>query len=151
MAYERSNTGRWAWLKSVGSADDQLQERWLENRDWLLEAVWFPKHPRSIRAGDLLVYYAAGKGKLPAVVEVAADEVQESRNHPRYSARWPWRMSVRPCLVVPSLSAAPELGAAGIDPLRVRRQSHIRLENAELELVRKAFVPAVEGEEADLR
>lgn len=144
MSYERSNTGRWAWLKSVGSAEDRLDEGWQEERRYLLESVWFPKHPRSIRSGDLLVYYAAGRGRLPAVVEVAADEVQESRDHPRYSKRWPWKMEVRPLLVVPRLADAPSLTAVGIDPLRVRRQSHILLDADELQAVRLAFVPPVD-------
>lgn len=144
MSYERRNTGRWAWLKSVGSAEENLEEGWQEKRRYLLEFVWFPKHPRSIRGGDLLVYYAAGQGGLPAVVEVTTDEVQESRDHPRYSERWPWRMEVRPLLVVPRLEDAPSLAAVGIDPLRVRRQSHILLDSDELQAVRLALVPAID-------
>lgn len=151
MSYDRSDTGRWAWLKSVGSADDPLEEEWLDERGYLLESVWFPKYPRSIRGGDLLVYYAAGKGRLPAVVEVVSDDVQESRDNPRYSARWPWRMTVRSRLVVPALTAAPNLAAVAIDPLRVRRQSHIRLDGEELDRVRKALIPVVEGESATFR
>jgi|SRR4051794_21505980 hypothetical protein len=146
MSYDRVGTGRWAWLKSVGSADEPLENGWQEKWRYLLKAVWFPKHPRSIRKGDLLVYYAAGRGRLPAVVEVTGDEVQESRDHPRYSERWPWRMEVRPRLIAPDLEDAPSLEEVGIDPLRVRRQSHILLDTDELEAVRRAFVPEVDAE-----
>jgi len=148
MSYDRENTGRWAWLKSVGSADEPLEDGWQEKWQYLLESVWFPKHPRSIRGGDLLVYYAAGRGRLPAVVEVVGDEVQESRDHPRYAKRWPWRMAVKPRLLVPELNNAPSLEEVGIDPLRVRRQSHILLDPAELEAVRRAFMPCIDGEAA---
>ena len=113
-----------------------------------MESVWFPKHPRSIRAGDLLTYYAAGRGVLPAVVEVVNDEVYESRDHPRYSERWPWRMDVTPLLVIPRLDAAPPLSALNVDPLRVRRQSHILLQPEELEGLKIALggslIPPIE-------
>ncbi len=29
MAYERTGTGRWTWIKTVGSANDQLEDEWL--------------------------------------------------------------------------------------------------------------------------
>ena len=61
----------------------------------LLRKVWFPKHPRSIRSGDLLVYYAAGRGVFPAVVEVVSDDVQQRPQGPMHSPRWPWYMAVR--------------------------------------------------------
>lgn len=145
MAYDRDGTGRWAWLKSVGSADDPLLDDWLDGRSYLLRSVWFPKHPRSIRAGDLLVYYAAGHLRVPAVVEVESDEVFEARDHPRYSERWPWRMEVKPLVVVPRVSDAPTLSAMRIDHLRVRQQSHILLTTEELAEFRTALVPATEG------
>lgn len=150
MSYDRRGTGRWAWLKSIGSAEEPLEDGWQEEWNYLLEAVWFPKHPRSIRSGDLLVYYAAGRRRLPAIVEVTGDEVQESRGHPRYSKRWPWRMEVRPRLVAPDLERAPSLNDVDIDPLRVRRQSHILLDTEELDAVRKAFVPCIDGEGTDV-
>lgn len=148
MAYSRENTGRWAWLKSVGSSSDPLEDDWPEKRPYLLDSVWFPKHPRSIRRGDLLVYYAASRGMLPAVVEVLSDEVHEDYDHPRYSERWPWRMTVKPLLLVPRLPDAPPLSAIGVDPLRVRRQSHILLRPDELAAARCAFMPLIDGEAA---
>lgn len=143
MTYDRLNTGPWAWLKSVGSADEPLEDLWLAERDYLLRFVWFPKHPRSLRGGDLLVYYAAGRGVLAGVVRLRSDEVQKAGDHPRYSDRWPWRMEVEPLLVVPNLEDAPLLADTGIDSLRVRRQSHILLTEAEIEAVRRAFIPPV--------
>ncbi len=95
MAYDRTNTGPWIWVKLVGSADHRLEPLWLDGRGDLLRKVWFPKHPRSIRSGDLLVYYAAGRGVFPAVVEVVSDDVQQRPQGPMHSPRWPWYMAVR--------------------------------------------------------
>lgn len=136
MAYDRTGTGRWVWVKTVGSAEDQLEIEWLENSWDLLERVWFPKHPRSLRGGDLLVYYAAGRGVFPAVVELVSSDVA-----PGESTRWPWTMAVRPRLVIPSLDDAPALGDSGLDPLRLRRQSHILLTAREWEGFRDTFLP----------
>jgi hypothetical protein len=76
------------------------------------------------------------------VVEVTSSEVFEARDHPRYSKRWPWRMGVRPRIVVPSLDDAPSLDDVGLDSLRLRRQSHIRLTREEWERFREAFLPS---------
>jgi hypothetical protein len=141
VSYDRTGTGRWVWIKTVGSSDDPLEREWLEGRGYLLDFVWFPKYPRSIRGRDLLVYYAATHGVFPAVVEVRSDEVEESRDHPRYSKRWPWRMAVRPRLVLPNLDDAPTLEQVGINSLRLRRQSHIVLTDEEWEQFRNTFLP----------
>lgn len=143
MAYDRTSTGPWVWLKAVGTADDPLSANWPREDAHLLEHVWFPKRPRSLRADDLLVYYAAGLGVLPGIARLLTDEpVDEPESHPKYGARWPWKMGVEPIVTV-SLEIAPTLAYVGIDPLRVRRQSHIRLEPHEVEVVRRRLAEAV--------
>jgi hypothetical protein len=139
MAYNRANTGPWTWVKIVGSADDPLKPEWLIEREGLLRSVWFPKHPRSIRAGDLLVYYAATHGRFPAVVEVVSDKVYARPD--THSERWPWYMRVRPRLVIPRLDESPTLADVGLDPLRLRRQSHILLADDEWERFRSRYLP----------
>lgn len=141
MAYDRTQTGPWAWIKTVGAADNRLSDNWLDSAGFLLDSVWFPKHPRSIKKGDFLVYYAAGDGVFPAVVEVVSDEVTHDSSGSRDAERWPWRMAVRPRVAVPHLSGSPTLDAVGLNPLRLRRQSHILLTEAEWESVRLAFLP----------
>src|SRR5207249_4984952 len=126
------------------TAEDRLDPDWLRLRGDLLGAVWFPKHPRSIMGGDLLVYYAAGRGVFPAVVEVVTGDVEPADTRPRRSQRsqrWPWRMDVRPRLVIPHLDDAPTLEQTGINPLRLRRQSHILLTTEEWEQFRALFLP----------
>ncbi len=141
MAYDRTNTGPWTWIKTVGSVDHPLIEEWLGEREGLLKEVWFPKHPRSIRRGDLLVYYAATHGRFPAVVEVESSDVHARPDDPAHSERWPWFMYVRPRLVLPRLNDSPTLEDVGLDPLRLRRQSHILLTDDEWEQFRTVYLP----------
>lgn len=136
MAYDRSGTGAWAWIKVVGSQDARLRRDWRERDSHLLTSCWFSKHPRSLRAGDILIYYASGWGTFPALMEIAADDVvDDTGGHPIQGQRWRWRMSVRPLVTLP-LDEAPTLSDAGIDPLRVRRQSHILLTKAGFVVIR---------------
>ena len=50
-------------------------------------------------------------------------------------------MRVRPRLVIPLIADAPKLDDVGLDPLRLRRQSHIRLTDLEWERFRRVFLP----------
>lgn len=137
MAYDRTGTGRWSWLKAVGTQEEPLVANWRVGDSHLLTRVWFSKHPRSIRAGDLLVYYAARHGVMPAIVEVVADHVDEDLSE----ERWKWSMEVR-SIVLLGLREAPTIYDSPIDPLRVRRQSHIRLEPEEFAHIRGLILEA---------
>ena len=140
MAYDRINTGSWAWLKAVGSQSDPLDADWRSRNSYLLTQCFFPKHPRSLRASDVLVYYAARWGCCPALLEVVSDEVDDDvAAHPIHGRRWRWKMAVRPLVTLP-LADAPSLADAGIDPLRVRRQSHILLTRKEYETIRDLII-----------
>lgn len=143
MAYDRDDTGRWAWIKTVGTAEDRLPQDWLQDRGYLLDSVWFPKHPRSIVAGDLLAYYAAGRRVFPAVVEVTTGVVEE--DHDDHYPRWPWKLAVQPRLVIPRLDLAPTLQESGISPLRLRRQSQILLTSEEWDGLRSLFLPQADS------
>ncbi|MEJ7783725.1 MAG: hypothetical protein WKF96_02905 [Solirubrobacteraceae bacterium] len=135
MAHDRAGTGPWGWIKAVGSAERPLQRDWRDEDSHLLTSCWFSKHPRSLRAGDVLVYYAARWGTFCALMELISDDVSDDGGaHPVDGQRWRWRMDVRP-LVTLSLDDAPTLAQAGIDPLRVRRQSHIVLTSEEYETI----------------
>jgi len=138
MAYDRTGTGPWAWLKAVGSQEDPLKPDWRVDDSHLLSYVWFSKHPRSIRGGDLLVYYAARHRVLPAIAQVVSDEVEDEKE-----PRWRWKMAVRPIVAV-SLRDAPALADTSIDPLRVRRQSHIYLTPREFQVARHLLLQAAE-------
>jgi hypothetical protein len=140
MAYDRTGTGPWGWVKSIGSASDPLDEFWLHQNGYLTQSVWFSKYPRSIRARDLLVYYAATHRVFPAIVEVVSNKVHDDdEGHPRYGKRWQWKMEVRTHVAM-DLASAPTLGESSIDPLRLRRQSHILLTTEEFELLRELIL-----------
>ena len=136
MAYDRTGTAAWAWLKSVGTQQEPLPSDWRVARADLLTSVWFSKHPRSIRGGDMLVYYAARHQVLPAIVEVVSDEV-----HPGEHPRFKYRMQVRPILTV-GLRDAPTLSDTTVSPMRVRRQSHILMTAREFGLARNLILAA---------
>lgn len=161
MAHDRGNTGVYAWIKTIDAGGGPLRDDWLGlvpdeegnfaqdgveagvNRH-LLEHIWFTQQPRSIRKGDLLVYYAVGSPgmRFPAIVEVTDGDLSYDEEAPR----WNWSLAVTPRLVVPKLSLAPsaeEIG--GINP-RTLRKSHSRIEPAMWERFRSAFYPSVEGE-----
>jgi len=137
MAYDRIGTGPWAWLKAVGTQEEPLGADWRLSDDHLLTRVWFSKHPRSIRRGDVFVYYAARHGVLPALAEVASDDV----DHDPDESRWKWSMTVRPIVTV-GLREAPALAGTKIEPTRVRRQSHILLTPSEFQEVRSLIFEA---------
>jgi hypothetical protein len=135
MAYDRAGTGAWAWLKSVGAAEDPLDRDWRYHDHHVLLDVWFSKHPRSLRAGDVLVYYAARWGTFPALMELVSDDVFDHSGDEDFTGRWRWSMQVRPLVTLP-VDTAPTLTDADIDPLRVRRQSHILLTPEEYRTIR---------------
>jgi hypothetical protein len=137
MAHDRIGTGPWAWLKAVGTQEDPLKADWRLQDAQLLDRVWFSKHPRSIRGGDLLVYYAARHGLLTAIGEVGSDDVVEDLEE----ERWKWSMAVRPIVTV-GLRQAPALSQTSIAPTRVRRQSHIKIEAGEYGEIRELLLAA---------
>jgi len=143
MAYDRTGTGPWAWLKCVGTQEDPLKPDWRVADAHLLTSVWFSKHPRSIRGGDMLVYYATRHQVLPAIVEVVSDEVYDEKG-PRFK----YRMEVRP-IVTAGLRDAPALSDTKVNPLSVRRQSHLSMTPREFKVVRtlilEAAIKSLEG------
>jgi len=149
MAYDRAGTGSWPWLKSVGSQDTPLDRDWRATNHYLLNSCWFSKHPRSLRAGDVFVYYAASWGVFPALMELVSDSViDDGGGHPVHGQRWRWRMDIRPLITIP-MEHAPSLADVGIDPLRVRRQSYILLTKEEYERARDLIAAAAKRDVAD--
>lgn len=116
------------FLKTIGQAGTPVPANWLSNPQWQdrLGSVVFPKYPRSVTRGSRLIYYAAGKQRFCAVMEVVGDEPTDSGLE-----RWPYELALRPLVVIPVDALAPSLADVGFDPLRVRRQSHVRLTDSE--------------------
>jgi hypothetical protein len=117
------------WLKSIGVADNPIPHNWYVERPDALRRTQFSRSP-SISVGDLLVYYAAGKKCVCAIMEVTS--APEMGNYPENwdaerRQRWPWSVAVAPRLVIPADAHAPSLIDIGVDSLSVRRQSHIKM------------------------
>ena len=74
------------------------------------------------------------------------DVVDDAHGHPRHGARWRYLMQVRPIITLP-LEHAPRLVDVSVDPLRLRRQSHIVLTEGEFDeiggLIREATARSV--------
>ncbi|MGI8862966.1 MAG: hypothetical protein ACR2JH_00975 [Solirubrobacteraceae bacterium] len=127
------------FVKTFGHAGTPVPANWMAMAPWQdrLATVWFPKYPRSVSRGSRLVYYAAGRQRFCAVVEVIADEPTDTG-----SDRWPYQLAVRPLVAIAADDYAPSLADVGFDPLRVRRQSHIRLTEEEYHRIVEAIVLA---------
>jgi hypothetical protein len=145
MAHDRAGTGPWAWLKAVGTGEEPLDRDWRAVDKHLLPHCWFTKRPRSLRAGDVLVYYAPKWGRLPALMQLLSDDAEDVAEHPYGPQRWRWRMDVRPLVTLP-LEVAPSLADVGVDSLRVRRQSHILLTTDEYTTARRLIVETASHE-----
>jgi hypothetical protein len=112
------------FLKTIGQAGTPVPVNWMAGPGWndRMTSVVFPKYPRSVARGSRLIYYAAGRQRFCAVLEVIADEPTASGLR-----RWPYELALRPLVAIPVDECAPSLHDVGFNPLRVRRQSHVRL------------------------
>jgi hypothetical protein len=72
-------------------------------------------------------------------MELVSDDAFDHSHDANYGGRWRWRMDVRPLVTLP-MDVAPTLEEVGIEPRRVRRQSHIRLDIPEYERCRELII-----------
>jgi hypothetical protein len=130
------------FAKTIGSAGNHVPPDWLDQPVWRerLSSVVFPKNPRSLMKGSRLAYYAAGTRRFCAVVEVIDEEPQPTQGG--NADRWPWTLRVRPLVAIPADEHAPTLEQLNFDPLRLRRQSHIKLTDDEYETIIDAIARA---------
>lgn len=146
MAYDRAGTGSWAWLKGVGTQEEPLHRDWRVHNDYLLRRIWFSRFPRSIRGGDLLVYYAAGLRVMPAIVEIVSNDVMdEASGHPVHGQRFRWAMGVRPIITV-DVDRAPALHDTPIASTRVMRLSYLLLSSGEYGAIRDMLIDVAREE-----
>src|ERR1044072_6265670 len=127
------------FIKTIGQAGTPVPVNWMADPGWndRLASVVFPKYPRSVTRGSRLVYYAAGRHRFCAVLEGVGDEPTASGFD-----RWPYELELRPLVAIPVDEYAPSLSDVGFDPLRLRRQSHVRLREDEYERIAAGIVRA---------
>jgi hypothetical protein len=146
MAHNRAGTSSWAWLKGVGTQEEWLERDWRFRNDYLLTNIWFSKYPRSVRSGDLLVYYAVGWQVMPAIVQLVSDDVVDEKvEHPKHGERFRWNMRVRPVVTV-DLDRAPRLKESPIESSRVKRISHLLLRPGEYAPIQEMLLSAARDE-----
>src|SRR5207237_9104139 len=96
--------------------------------------------PRSVTRGSRLIYYGAGTRRFCAVLEVTSEGPEHTTEGD--ANRWPYQLSVRPLVAIPADENAPTLEDVDVDPLRLRRQSPIRLTDEEYRRIADAVVAA---------
>jgi hypothetical protein len=128
------------FIKAFGQAGTPPPVNWLADPNWQdrLASVVFPKYPRSVSRGSRLIYYAAGRQRFCAVMEVIADEPTDTGHR-----RWPYELALRPLVAIPADDNAPSLLDVRFNPLRLRRQSHVRLTNTEYDEIVAAIMHSV--------
>jgi hypothetical protein len=119
------------WLLVRGSGDRLLPDRVDPEQ---LRAHSSTRRP-SLQRGDLALCYASGWQNIFAVVEITGDP----ENDP-VRERWAWHVPIRPLVVVPTLSDAPPVEAAGVFPRSLGRHSYVRLTPEQFEAGREAIV-----------
>jgi hypothetical protein len=116
------------WLKSLGTAEGNLERLWLGPHRDALKAFACPRKGRpSFQTGDRVVYYAPGWQSIFGIVEVIGEAEFNPSWRKWQGERWPWVVRVQPLLLVPDLELAPHVSTANVDTLSVRMQSHIKL------------------------
>src|SRR4051812_35597279 len=97
------------FLKSVGTAQDPVALDWMDSAPREMEYIDFTKEPKAMRAGDYLVYYAAGHQKLYGIVEVFSRSRMDAQRE-----RWPYYAKVRPKLIIRDMHRAPSVDVLNV-------------------------------------
>jgi hypothetical protein len=135
------------WIKSIGAARAPLRDEWLREEiadggalassPRLAERVHFPrnKRPVGIGIGDYFLLYGvterggriigAGIFKSTFYEEDRSEELQLRTEED--IAAWPWRIDIEMLISVWHAHRGPTIGAIGVDPVKMRRRSHLRL------------------------
>lgn len=113
-------------LKSVGAQGHLITPNALdEPRLW--REIGFPRRGRpNVGPCDRLVLYGTAYKRAFAVVEVTSEPffVEETGEE-----RWPWRVTVRPILIVPEVSNGARLEDGGVRPASMKQRSHLILDD----------------------
>jgi hypothetical protein len=141
------------WLKSVGSATDQMVEEWVTAAPQELSHVHFSARGKpKVRVGDYLVYCTAMRKKVIGVAEVYMPPTNDGPEEP-----WPWRCRVKPHLMLATIEGAPSLDvlngtetAEGKLRLGVRRISHVKLNPKQYRRALTALEGAFDASRGDI-
>jgi hypothetical protein len=104
------------FLMSCGTSEYRYPDEWIEvaaeGRVGHIAKWWSSTCPRQIRRGDVAVLVATKSGKVLGAYAIVREPV-EDHSHPRDPEKWPWRVDLRP-LVLLDGSVAPRLVDFGL-------------------------------------
>jgi hypothetical protein len=135
------------WIKSIGAARSPLEDEWLAKENVidgalaasprLAERVHFPrnKRPVGIDIGDFfLLYGVTGRGGRIIGAGIFKSDFYEDDREKELNLRsaddivaWPWRIDIEMLLSIWHAHKGPTIDAIGVDPVKMRRRSHLRL------------------------
>ena len=139
------------FLKSVGTAQDPVALDWMDSAPREMEHIDFTKEPKAMRAGDYLVYYAAGHMKLYGIVEVSSRSSMDAQKE-----RWPYYARVGPKLIIRDMARAPSIDVLNTPEGRdfrktVQQMDYAQLTEAEYERALAAIEEACDESLGDYR
>lgn len=140
------------WLKSVGSASDQMVEDWVTTAPQELSHVHFSVRGKpKVRVGDYLVYCTARRQRIIGVAEVYMPLTNDSPEE-----RWPWRCRVKPHLMLATVEGAPSRDVLETETderklrLGVRQISHVTLDQKQYRRALTALEGAFDASRGDI-
>jgi hypothetical protein len=134
------------WVFSIGTGQYAPPEDWLAAWRHHTQEMWFPpnKRPSGVRAGDRAVINGSMRRGFLAVVEIVstepeANDVPEAANR----ERWPYKLRYKLLVAIRADDHAPSLEDVGWEnPLRLRRQPHVTIDQEMYERIAQAIVAA---------
>jgi hypothetical protein len=139
------------WIKSIGAARSPLDDLWLHEErvgtsgglaasPRLAERVHFPrtKRPVGINVGDHFLLYGVtelggriiGAGIFRSRFREDDGRDEDGRDEKDIAA-WPWRIDIEMLISVWHAHLGPTIDAIGMNPVKMRRRSHLRLTEEE--------------------
>jgi len=135
------------WIKAIGAARSPLDDQWLAEDNVvdgalvssprLAERVHFPrnKRPVGISPGDFFLLYGVtrqggriiGAGIFKSTFYEGNLEEELQLRKAGNIAEWPWRVDIEMLLSIWHAHKGPTIDAIGIDSVKMRRRSHLRL------------------------
>ncbi len=129
---------------NIGTGTEAPPEDWIGVWRHHTQEMWFPgnRRPSGVRPGDRAVINGSLRRGFIAVVEVISEapEVNEGGSEAD-RARWPWKLRYRILVAIRADRHAPSLeDVAWENPLSLRRQSHVQIDEATYTRVASAVV-----------
>lgn len=132
------------WVFNIGTGTDAPPEDWIGVWRHHTQEMWFPRNrrPSGVRPGDRAVINGSLRRGFIAVVEVISEEPEANEGGTEADRkRWPWKLRYRVLVAIRADLHAPSLEDVAWDnPLSLRRQSHVRIDEETYTRVAAAIV-----------